>query len=74
MILTTSIVLHTLVMITWADSGVRSARYIEWSPPVVHPQHDHVTVQARQSYTLSCEAHKPVSWHLPNNSSDVLDR
>ena len=54
----------------------RSVRYVEWSPPVVHPQRDHVTVQARQNYTLSCEGHKPVSWHLPDHTenSDIKSR
>ena len=57
-------------------SGGRSVRYVEWSPPVVHPQRDQVTVQARQNYTLSCEGHKPVSWHLPEHTqhSDIMSR
>ena len=63
-----------LVMVTSMVRAERSVRYAEWSPPVVHPQQDHVTVQARQSYTLSCEAKKPVTWHLPNNSSNISNR
>ena len=57
-------------------SGGRQVRYVEWSPPVVHPQQDHVTIQARQNYTLSCEGHKPVSWHLPMSvtNRDIANR
>ena len=59
-----------------AITAGRSVRYVEWSPPVVHPQRDHVTVQARQNYTLSCEGHKPVSWHLPEHAAttDIASR
>ena len=58
-----------LILVLTASAGAdhlpRRVRYVEWSPPVVHPQVDQVTVQARQDYTLSCEGHKPVSWHTP---------
>ena len=73
------IILVTLVILATflpASSGHRNTRYVEWSPPVVHPQRDQVTVQARQNYTLSCEGHKPVSWHLPEHTeySDIMSR
>ena len=56
-----------------ADHLARRVRYVEWSPPVIHPQQDQVTVQARQDYTLTCEGHKPVSWHTPTDY-DASDR
>lgn len=57
-------------------NAARNVRYVEFSPPIVHPQQDHVTVQARQNTTLSCEGHKPVTWHLPQdmNNKDISDR
>ena len=69
-------ILLTLTLAPLLCSGGRSVRYVEWSPPVVHPQRDHVTVQARQNYTLSCEGHKPVSWQLPEHTrhSDIMSR
>ena len=55
------------------NNALSSVRYVEWSPPVVHPLRAQVTVQARQNYTLSCEGHKPVSWHTPTDY-DASDR
>ena len=59
-----------LYLLLGVTEGGRNVRYVEFSPPVVHPQQEHVTVQARQDYTLSCEGHKPVTWHLPQDTSN----
>ena len=56
-----------------AGSG-RSVRYVEFSPPVVFPQQEVVTVQARQDYTISCQGHKPLAWHLPRQASNINNR
>ena len=63
-----------LYLVLGVTEGGRNVRYVEFSPPVVHPQQDHVTVQARQDYTLSCEGHKPVSWHLAQDTGDMETR
>ena len=70
------ILITILMTLTPLASSSRSVRYVEWSPPIVHPQREAVTVQARQNYTLSCEGHKPVSWHLPGHTelSDIRSR
>jgi len=54
----------------------RTVRYVEFNPPIVLPQQEHVTVQARQNYTLSCEGHRPVTWNLPMDvtNKDASDR
>ena len=70
----TSIVLILIPLVSMTSAGAgRHLRYVEWSPPVIHPQQDQVTVQARQDYTLTCEGHKPVSWHTPTDY-DASDR
>ena len=66
-----SLCLSLLVPLT---AGGRSVRYVEFSPPVVHPQQEHVTVQARQDYTISCQGHKPLAWHLPRQASNINNR
>jgi len=63
---------HTVVLC----SASRTVRYVEFNPPQVLPQQEHVTVQARQNYTLSCEGHRPLTWNLPMDATnkDVTDR
>ena len=56
-----------VLLVLHQAAASRNVRYVEFSPPVVHPQRDHVTVQARQNHRLSCEGHKPVAWHLPQD-------
>ena len=61
--------LTLLALLLGLTEGGRNVRYVEFSPPVVHPQQEHVTVQARQDLSLSCEGHKPVSWQLPQDTA-----
>jgi len=51
------------------SSSIRSVRYVQYNPPVIYPQKDHVTVSARSKYLLSCSGNKPVSWHMPQNTN-----
>ena len=64
--------LKLLYLLLGVTEGGRNVRYVEFSPPVVHPQQEHVTVQARQELSLSCEGRKPVSWQLPEDTASNM--
>ena len=44
--------------------------FTEFAPPVVRPQQEQVVVQARQTISLSCEGHRPVTSHTPTGQGD----
>jgi len=53
------------LLIGQSSCSRHSRAYKEFLPPVVRPQQEQVVVQARQPISLSCEGHRPVSWHTP---------
>ena len=52
--------------------GSRTVRYVAFNPPVIYPQVDHVTVEARSNYTLTCEGVSPVTWITPPSPNKLM--